>query len=340
MPLHNQSDITALKAYGSSLVQHLKGDYEDKIKDWKSALRNLGSAYATACKNHEAALTEAEKQRASRHDLYMSALSLACGMQVRWLGIALKNTKTIGGMTEASRDYLVGGIEDGTKYLADLGIKGIKSSLDKKMEPFNKHPQVFQNDLINNIEIVAKQIREKLQAVDEEMLRTSAWAETVLRRTNGNMAAAERATQQIVDELECRWLEKAHYYNHPPRGFENVIDMSRKIERQIWAQWVAKNMHAVERKEWGGNVEKTVQDYDNPEEAVLDRLEQLRVIKPASQKERDAIKKMVIEKGGTWDPNRVAPVDNFGWFDSFDDVKGLIGWAHGYKAEQVGGPIL
>lgn len=336
--MSNEGEITDLQTYYAGLLSVLSLEYKERVEKWRPALRNVGSAFALAVKNFEAAVEQADKQRQARIDMYFSVLSVVCGAQLRWVGFMAKGSNVLAGASDNVRDYFAGAAEDGIKFLADKGISATKDSVAESGKPtpkIRRIPMLFQNDLENILDHYKSETSQKITTAAGSVLKDKRWAIATLAIAGRDLAAAKRQALSEYEHLKNVWLKSCFYYSNQPKNLTHVEDMSRVIEKAFWAEWVLKHI-TVTKKKMAGPGGAAYRSFTNPEEAILDRLEAIRVIGAADAAERKAQKTAHAIAGVTWRPNHKPPVPNFGYTDDLQDVKRLRAWATRYRPEKLG----
>lgn len=333
------TDVTQLQNFHHGGLLGLRATYDDRVERWRPPLRNVGSAFEQASENFKNTLVAAGKEATARRDFYFSVLSLALGLQLKWVGYWASGTLQGRGLSDNVKSYLSGSLESSVNFLANQGVTGIRNTIDCSLPSLTVGPLQFQNELLNKFDQKKNLVKTLFSDIAREVHSQDAWAEAALRSA-GSLDAAKAMVRSWEADMERNWLGTCYYYRYSPEGMENVADMSRKLERGLWSMWVQTNIRAgirVHRPNFGNDYQETREEvFTNPEEATLTRLEELRVIAPASVAERRGIRRSVEANGGTWRPDYTAPVPNFGWVDDYADVTQLITWSRDHDIEMIG----
>ena len=334
-------EITQLQNFHNSGILNLRASYSDRVDQWTPALRNVGSAFERASDNFRQTLTAAGKEATARRDFYFSILTLAAGINLRWIGIWASSRLSSTALSEGVQTYLSGAAQQGVTFAVNQGITGVRNTVDTTLPSLEIGTNQFQNTLLNQLDNKKNSVKSMLSTLANSVHRQDSWARDMLAQA-GSLQRAKTIDRRKEAELEREWFGSCYYYMNAPTGMSNVIDMSRKLERGLWSIWVRTNIRAGirvhrERLPPGYEVrERREQVYTNPEEATLSRLEELRIIAPANESERSAIRRRLETAGGTWREGFSPSVPNFGWRDDYDDVTRLITWSRQHDIEPIG----
>jgi hypothetical protein len=227
-------------------------------ESWQVAARQIGSAYATAAKNHNDALAKQAQIDALETQAIFSVLTIATSGAFSWASSGLALAEQFPErklLVEAVQGAAEAGIGEGFSALGPMVFSQTNSSV-------SIDPLQFQNDRENAVSEAKKKVDERFAKIDLE------WASADLNEWDGYDEKKQRAE---LDDLLRQAGTLAGEEDLP-----SPDDMAEELERGIWAQWMPqlKRVKYYASKAGGGPKD----DYASVGSAIEKRLDKLGIL--------------------------------------------------------------
>jgi hypothetical protein len=232
-----------------------KTEYERQIVKWRSAMRNVVSAFAHALQEHLDTLKAADAEKQFKWELAMLALSIATAGCMRWIGATIQykfapkalsriDTKRDPADKETySRTWsaVLGGTTE------DLGVISYEQAAKQFAPPvldFDLKPadiETFRTHLENTLDAAVNIFTGQLAELARSLRESKDFGEKWLRQAKGDKDAAKALVRRKLAELRVDWSRKWPYYGNDP-NLRSDRELRLEIERQLWATWL-RNMN-------------------------------------------------------------------------------------------------
>ncbi len=156
------------------------------------------------------------------------------------------------------------------------------------------------------------------------------------------LQVANKFVEKIVDEQREKWAKEWLYYgNNPPNA--STYEMSRKIEREIWAMWILDQDFNLYSKQMGGFQGEVDGTWEQPivegrdrmpfHKLIVEKLIELGVVIPQTSRQFDALNHR------NWgNPNKERPnVLIEGQLDDDNELSEIQNWAKNHQPETLAG---
>ncbi len=270
-----------------------------RVKGWEIAIRNLGSAYATAAKFHTDAVEAKKKIDAIQSQVMFSVLTVASAGTLAWISGAAQAAKVAKGAGNEGA-LLTNVLEDVLQNSAAEVLSANGPGLHQRVptpdqSAVSAEPLVFQNERLIRLN------KSELAAIAKFEEFKQAFVSAPEKEWDNYNEAKQLAGY-------AAWLAKADLLGSEA-GLPTSEAMARELERGFWAKWAPglKSSYIPSAERITGRNKADI-TYISPSTPVEKRL--------------DAV-------GITADSG----VQDFGIWTSDAEIEKLIVWANGYQVK-------
>lgn len=160
----------------------------------------------------------------------------------------------------------------------------------------------------------------------------------------GHRMALNKHTEDLIDHWRAEWAKEALYYGRNPPA-TSTYEMSRRIEREIWAMWILDmnfGLVGYDNTSYAGEVISGGIDYRMEgrggipfDSLILDRLIELGVIIPQTKQQFEAL------NNRNWgNPNKEKPeIIIHKEVDTGSEIDAINDWAEKHPPEMLSGNV-
>jgi hypothetical protein len=260
---------------------------------WERAIFNVGSAYATAARNHVDAVEAKKKVDAITSQIMFSVLTIALAGTASWISSAAQLAAEQAGKQSS---ILTNVLEDTIQSSVGEVFSAVGPGVDQRVPGptqigVSGDPLVFQNQRLV-----------RLKSDEERAFR-------FFKQSNDNFLNVSSESWDSYDEAKqlasyAAWLKDADLLAADDR-MPSVEEMAAELERAFWARWARSLVGMHVQVERSGDVTR-YPVYTSPGSAIEGRFDKLGITKASG-------------------------VEDFGWWTTDSEIQKIISWADSFR---------
>ena len=225
----------------NNFVEELDGN----IIAWKTTIRNVGSAFATAMDTHRAVCKEANAEAAQERAMFLAVISVASVGALSAASTTLQAAVDLSRAQEAVVNVSEDMLQTAVDKTSSLTKGGIQQSA--RGEAVGGNALVYQNELLNRLENAHLEAKQSLISIMENLTLQERLAKGPLRSREITTDLLEKQLEQLTASKEAvlptiREIRSSRLFDPPNISKRHLPLLAKKIERAIWAKWLTENL--------------------------------------------------------------------------------------------------